>query len=178
MYFINFVHACVSIQVITSYSKKILLIQWVIMKKHFLKHIIGLATILAFCCTSTQAQNSKNNFNGYLYNSEYQVFFKINFNDNDIIVEGQEIFGPLPGYMGAIRDSRKWLITDVKKKGQNMYILGITNDYGSEDLSATLQYNGDGTYTLRQISGSRIKIVVDRKWVKIPTELIFTYSNQ
>lgn len=65
-----------------------------------------------------------------------------------------------------------------KEKGQNMYILGITNDYGSEDLSATLQYNGDGTYILRQVSGSRIKIVVNRKWVKIPTELTFTYSNQ
>lgn len=147
------------------------------MKTHFLKYAISAVSLLAFYSSVMMAQDKNNNFNGYLYNSDYQVFLKINFIDNDVVVDGQEIFGDLPGYFGAIRDTRKWLITDAKKKGKNIYSLGITNDYGSEDLSATLQYNGDGTYTLKQVSGSRMKIVVNRKWVKIPVELTFVCNK-
>ena len=60
----------------------------------------------------------------------------------------------------------------AKIDGKNSATLEIVNDYGSEDLTATLTYNPeDGSYVLKQKSGSRIKIVVNRKWVKIPTEL-------
>ena len=34
-------------------------------------------------------------------------------------------------------------------------------------------FEGDGTYTLTRLSGSTIKIVVDRKWVKLPKKLVF-----
>lgn len=50
----------------------------------------------------------------------------------------------------------------------------MVNDYGSEDLQATLTKNNDGTYTLKQIEGSTIKIARNRKWVKMPKTLIFT----
>ncbi len=149
-----------------------------IMKIHYLKYAYLTIFFSFFFGSVLPAQNKDKYFNGYFYNSEYQVYLKINFSDNDVVVEGQEVFGALPGYFGAIRDTRKWLITDAKKKSQNVYSLGITNDYGSEDLAATLRYNGDGTYTLKQVSGSRIKIVVNRKWVKIPAELIFTYKDK
>ena len=56
----------------------------------------------------------------------------------------------------------------------NKALLTIVNDYGSEDLTATLIHNTDGTFTLRQDSGSAIKIVKDRKWVKIPKVITFT----
>ena len=91
---------------------------------------------------------------------------------NDIKVPGQDIFGNVPGYFGASRDSRKWLITSAKLNGTNKASLDIINDYGSEDLTATLTYDPkQNTYTLRQTGGSRLKIVVSRKWVKIPTEI-------
>ncbi|MBF1447962.1 MAG: hypothetical protein HXN55_11410, partial [Prevotella nigrescens] len=47
------------------------------------------------------------------------------------------------------------------------------NDYGSEDLEASLTYNGDGSYTFKQLKGSTINIVVNNKWVKLPKTLIF-----
>lgn len=113
-------------------------------------------------------------FHTYIYNDEFKVYMDINLYENNVIVPNQELFGETPGYFGAKRDERKWLITSAKIDGKNTATLEIVNDYGSEDLTATLTFNPeDGSYVLRQKSGSRIKIVVNRKWVKIPTELKF-----
>lgn len=119
------------------------------------------------------AQNDKV-FHTYIYNDEFKVYMDINLYENNVIVPNQELFGETPGYFGAKRDERKWLITSAKIDGKNSATLEIVNDYGSEDLTATLTFNPeDGSYVLKQKSGSRIKIVVNRKWVKIPTELKF-----
>ena len=113
-------------------------------------------------------------FKAHLVNNEYQVWLDINFYDNNIIVPRQEIFGKVPGYFGAKRDTRKWIISDAIIKGKKA-ILTIINDYGSEDLKAELKRNTDGTYTLTRLDGSVMKIVVDNKWVKIPKELTFNF---
>lgn len=120
------------------------------------------------------AAQSDKVFHTYIYNDEFKVYMDINLYENNIIVPNQELFGETPGYFGAKRDERKWLITSAKIDGKNTATLEIVNDYGSEDLTATLTFNPeDGSYVLKQKSGSRIKIVVNRKWVKIPTELKF-----
>lgn len=118
------------------------------------------------------AAQSDKVFHTYIYNDEFKVYMDINLYENNVIVPDQELFGEIPGYFGAKRDQRKWLITSAKIDGKNSATLEIVNDYGSEDLTATLTYNPeDGSYVLKQKSGSRIKNVVNRKWVKIPTEL-------
>lgn len=118
------------------------------------------------------AAQSDKVFHTYIYNDEFKVYMDINLYENNVVVPDQELFGEIPGYFGAKRDQRKWLITSAKIDGKNTATLEIVNDYGSEDLTATLTFNPeDGSYVLRQKSGSRIKIVVNRKWVKIPTEL-------
>lgn len=120
------------------------------------------------------AAQSNKVFHTYIYNDEFKVYMDINLYENNVIVPNQELFGETPGYFGAKRDERKWLITSAKIDGKNTATLEIANDYGAEDLTATLTFNPeDGSYVLRQKSGSRIKIVVNRKWVKIPTELKF-----
>ena len=96
----------------------------------------------------------------------------INFKDNNVTVPGQEIFGEIPGYFGDYKDSRKWLITNAKVKNQKAK-LSITNDYGSEDLTAELTIEKDGKYVLKQVDGSTLKIARNRKWVKIPKNLEF-----
>ena len=83
----------------------------------------------------------------------------------------------MPGYLGAKQDSRNWLIIDADIKDNTAY-LTIVNDYGSEDLTATLTWNANGTYTLQHESGSNIKIAINRKWVKLPPKLVFTQSNE
>lgn len=114
-------------------------------------------------------------FHAYIYNDDYKVYLDLNLYDQTISVPGQSIFGELPGYLGAVRDSRKWLITSAEIDKETTKVrLEIVNDYGSEDLTATLSYNpSTKVYTFKQIDGSRIKIVVNRKWVKLPTELNF-----
>ena len=128
---------------------------------------------LLISCIAAMAQKGANVFTGYLYNSEYQVFLKINFVEKNVVSETQPLFGEMPGYFGAKRDMREWFITDAKVVNKKTAKLNITNDYGSEDLTATLSYNGDGSYTFTQQDGSTIKIVVNRKWLKLPKKLIF-----
>ena len=118
------------------------------------------------------AQKDSTVFKGYLSNNEYEVYLQINFYQNDIKVPGQEIFGTIAGYLGDRKDSRKWLITNAAIEGKTAH-LSIINDYGSEDLTADLTLESDGTYSLKQITGSNIKIARNRKWVKIPKKLTF-----
>ena len=118
------------------------------------------------------AQKDSTIFKGYLSNNEYEVYLQINFYQNDIKVPGQEIFGTIAGFLGDRKDSRKWLITNAAIEGKTAH-LSIINDYGSEDLTADLTLESDGTYSLKQITGSNIKITRNRKWVKIPKKLTF-----
>lgn len=111
-------------------------------------------------------------FKTHIENKEYQVWLDIDLYKPSILIPNQEVFGKVPGYLGAKRDTRKWIIVDYSISG-NTAKLAIINDYGSEDLEASLTYNGDGTYTFKQIKGSTIEIVVNNKWVKLPQKMIF-----
>ena len=122
--------------------------------------------------TGKIAQKNDSIFKAHLVNDEFQVWMDIDFYHNNITVPRQEIFGEVPGYFGAVRDTRKWIISDATIKGKKA-VLTIINDYGSEDLKAELKRNSNGTYTLTRIEGSTMKIVVNNKWVKIPKEIIF-----
>lgn len=130
--------------------------------------------ILAFAMLATTvfAQNSDTKFKGEISNDKYNVYIKMNFYENNIVVPGQDVLGELPGFFAYRKDARTWLFTDAEIVDENTVQLDIINDYGSEDLKATLTYNPDGTYTLRQLGGSTIKIAVNRKWVKIPKTLV------
>lgn len=127
--------------------------------------------MLLLTATATKAQD-KRTFQGTLTNKELGVFLVINFYDNDITIPGQEVFGQMPGYFGADKDLRRWPVVSaqIAKDGKSANLV-MTNDYGSEDLTATLFLNPDSTYTLRQDEGSTLKIAVERKWVKMPKRL-------
>jgi len=117
-------------------------------------------------------------FVGTICNKEFNVYFSINFNANNIIVPGQAFLGEVPGFFGDYTDARKWLITKAKRMDKNVVELQMVNDYGSEDLIATLTYNADTTFTFKQVDGSSLKIARKRKWVKLPKQLIFTRKNK
>ena len=137
------------------------------MKKNILTVFFALSSMM------TMAQTDSTTFKGYIYNKEYDVYLEINFYKNDIKVPGQEVFGTMAGFFGDKRDGRKWLITDAQLEGKTAH-LSITNDYGSEDLTADLTAYEDGkTFELKQLKGSTIKIARNRKWVKMPKKLIF-----
>lgn len=144
------------------------------MKKRLLPLIL-----FVVCALSGWAQTTDNDsiFCGRIENDEYQVWIEMNLYENNVQVPQQDILGELPGYFGAVRDSRKWLIVDATVKRQTA-TLTIVNDYGSEDLMATLTHNPDGTFTLTQKEGSTLKIAVNNKWVKLPKTLKFKPSKK
>jgi len=118
------------------------------------------------------AQSEGKHFHAHIFNKEYDVYMKINFYEEDIEVPGQELYGPLPGFLGKKHNSFCWVITSAKVEG-NTAKLSLINDYGSEDLTATLSFQNDSTYILKQMSGSTIKVPKNGKWQKLPKTLEF-----
>lgn len=130
---------------------------------------ILLAACLAMLATGIQAQK---NFRAYLYNNEYNVYLRINFYDQDISVPGQDLYGKLPGYLGKLHNSFCWVITACEVKDEQHAEMQLINDFGSEDLTATLTWLNDSTYELKQGAGSTIKVPNKGKWQKLPKTLI------
>lgn len=136
-----------------------------------MKRFIILSLILA-CTMATKAQDVEGVFKGHFYNDEYQVYLHINLYDNNVEVPNHELFGTLPGYLGKQRNSFFWLVTASKIKSKHKAELSLINDYGSEDLTATLTQKNDSTFILRQEEGSPLKVANNGKWQKLPKELV------
>jgi hypothetical protein len=134
---------------------------------------ILLIIALGLTVTWSHAQNEKKVFRGYLYNSEYDVFLRIDFYNESITVPGNELYGKLHGYLGKKNNSFCWPITAVKLKDEHTAEVSLINDYGSEDLTATLTLENDTVYQLKQEKGSTLKVPKNGKWQKLPKTLPF-----
>lgn len=137
------------------------------MRKFLLMIILVAATVNCF------AQKDSTAFRAYLYNNDYEVYLRINFYDQDITIPGQELYGELPGYLGKKNNSFCWVITSCKINNDKKATLQLINDFGSEDLTATLTRKNDSIYTLRQEDGNAIKVPFKGKWQKLPKTLDF-----
>ena len=126
-----------------------------------------LYTLLLWCFPVViHAQD--NTFRAYLYNNEYNVYLRINFYDQDVRVPGQELYGTLPGYLGKVNNSFCWVITSCQIKNDREATLQLINDFGSEDLTATLTAKSDSIFVLKQIDGGTLKVPNNGKWQKLP----------
>ena len=130
---------------------------------------------LAFCAPAqdkgAQTASGDRAFKGYLFNDEYDVYLRINLYDQDIEVPGQELYGRLPGFMSKRHNSFYWVITSATVDDERHAKIALINDYGSEDLTATLTRKNDSIYVLRQESGSALKMPKNGKWQKLPKTL-------
>ena len=140
--------------------------------KPMTKRIIQ-ALLLLLASTAVYAQQDSTTFRAYIYNNEYESYLRINLYDQDIEVPGQELYGKLPGYLGKLHNSFCWVITSCQIKNDRQATLQLINDFGSEDLEATLIRQNDSIYVLRQDKGSTIKIPYNGKWRKLPKTLEF-----
>ncbi len=130
-----------------------------------IKNIIAIAIFLVLSSDVLAQQDS---FRAYLYNNEYDVYLRINFYDQDVQVPGQDIYGPLPGFLGKRHNSFCWVITSCRVKNEREAQMDLINDFGSEDLTATLTRKNDSIYILRQETGSTLKVPHNGKWRKLP----------
>jgi len=136
------------------------------------KNLIIFMSML-FCVPIWSQKQNKESFHAYLINNEYEVYLRINLYDQNIEIPGQELYGQLPGYLGKLRNSFCWVITSCNVKSEEKAELQLINDFGSEDLEATLTRENDSIYVLRQVTGSTIKIPKNGKWQKLPKTLRF-----
>jgi hypothetical protein len=124
--------------------------------------------LLSTAVWKSYAQQDNTAFRAYLYNNEYDVYLRINFYDQDVTIPGQELYGELPGYLGKKNNSFCWVITSCKVESEKKATLQLINDFGSEDLTATLTRKNDSIYVLRQGNGNPIKVPSKGKWQKLP----------
>ncbi len=132
-----------------------------------------LIAISLFCLASIGVKGQSNNapFRAYLYNNEFDVYMRINFYDQNISVPGQDLFGQVPGFLSKKNYTFAWLITSAEIKGDKAQ-LSLINDYGSEDLTATLTRKNDSIYVLKQVDGSSLKVPAKGgKWQKLPKSI-------
>jgi hypothetical protein len=112
-------------------------------------------------------------FKGYFDNKDYNIYLRLDAYLKNITVPGQDIYGELPGYLGDNQDSRKWLFISSEVVDKSTLRLSIINEYGSEDLMATLKQEDDTTFVLKKESGSMLKIARNGKWQKLPKKITF-----
>ena len=137
------------------------------MKRTVIVILMGLLILPAF------AQKEGNTFKGYFYNDEYEVFLRINFYEKDIKIAGQELYGELPGYLGRKSHSFCWVMVEAEMENEEKASMTMINDFGSEDLEASLTRKNDSIYIFKQEKGSTVKIPKNGKWQKLPKTLEF-----
>lgn len=131
-----------------------------------------IAVFLCMTSLTLWAQTACEDFRAYLYNKEYGVFLKIDFCDETITIPDQDFYGSLPGYMGKKVNNFIWLITSTEVKGKKAKLTMI-NEFGSEDLIASLVRENDSLYVFRQEEGSQLKLSQNGKWQKMPKKMEF-----
>ena len=136
-----------------------------------MKHTI-IALLMALCPLLAAGQATEGPFRAKLYNKDYDLWMHINFYDADIVIPGQELFGQMAGYLRREGTTYCWLMVDAKVEGDKARLV-VSNDYGSEDLTAELTAQGDSIYVLRQMSGSTMKVPNKGKWQKLPKTMQF-----
>lgn len=139
-----------------------------IMMKKFFYCIFFLFLVLQ----TTIAQSDSTAFRCKLLNNEFKVYMHIDLLRQQIEVPGQEIYGPLPGYVGKERYTFVWPIVSATVKGKTA-TLTLVNDYGSEDLTASLTRENDSIYVLKQLEGNTLKLPHNGKWLKLPRTVKF-----
>lgn len=130
--------------------------------------LISVCTVFAICCTAQTDEP----FTGKFQNEEYGLTLSIALETESVEVPRHELYGELPGYLVKTGTNYYWLITSADIDG-NKARVSLINDYGSEDLEATLTLDSDTLLWLKQGNGSTIKVPNKGKWVKLPGTLGF-----
>ncbi len=123
--------------------------------------------LLAIVAMAASAQK-EGPFKARVVNDEYKIYLCMDFYDKQITVPGMDVVGKVDGFIGSTQSRNKWIIVSSEIKKGNVAEIELVNDYGSEDLTATITLEKDGTYTYRKKDGSTLKFAVNGKWQKLP----------
>jgi len=135
------------------------------MRKYIALSLLWLIPLLS-------AAQEKRPFDVTISNDKHKIYIKMNLYDKDIIVPRQDVLGPVDGYIGSSQSRNTWIIVASRITGSSTAEIDVINDYGSEDFTAVIKLNHDGTYSYRKKGGSTLKFGVRGKWQKLPGSFV------
>ena len=135
--------------------------------------LLAISTLRANAQAPTDTASTAKPFRAHIYNKEYEVALHIDLYDQQLSLPGQEVLGPLAGYLQRDGNSFAWIIVDASIASHSEARLTMVNDYGSDDLTAQLYVLNDSTYELRQTAGAALKVPKNGKWLKLPKTFEF-----
>ncbi len=128
--------------------------------------------LMAVAALQVMAQETRP-FDTTIHNEEYKIYIKMDLYDKDITVPGQDVLGEMDGYFGSTQSRSMWMIVSSRLIDERTAEIEVANDYGSEDFTAVLKVEKDGTYSYKKKDGSTLKFAVKGKWQKLPGSLEF-----
>jgi len=128
--------------------------------------------LMAVAALQVMAQETRP-FDTTIHNEEYKIYIKMDLYDKDITVPGQDVLGEMDGYFGSTQSRSMWMIVSSRLIDERTAEIEVANDYGSEDFTAVLRVEKDGTYSYKKKDGSTLKFAVKGKWQKLPGSLEF-----
>lgn len=128
--------------------------------------------LMAVAALQVMAQETRP-FDTTIHNEEYKIYIKMDLYDKDITVPGQDVLGEMDGYFGSTQSRSMWMIVSSRLIDERTAEIEVVNDYGSEDFTAVLKVEKDGTYSYKKKDGSTLKFAVKGKWQKLPGSLEF-----
>ena len=132
-----------------------------------------LLLLAATIATTLAAAQEARPFSGEIRNEEHKIYIRMNLYDKDMTIPGQDVLGQVDGYIGSKQSRSLWMIISSTVIDERTAEIEVVNDYGSEDFTAELKVNRDGTYSYRKKDGSTLKFAVKGKWQKIPARVEF-----
>ena len=133
----------------------------------------ALFILLAALAPLSAAAQEARPFDVTISNDEYKIYIKMNLHDKNLTVPGQDVLGQVDGYFGSRQSRNTWIIIASTIIDERTAEIEVVNDYGSEDFTAELKLNADGSYSYKKKDGSTLKFAVKGKWQKIPGSLKF-----
>ena len=104
-------------------------------------------------------------YNGSFFNKELNIRGKFHLEQKDIPVPGLELdscYGYLQGNLNGA-----WLIMRVKSLDEKKAVVRAVSERGADAQDLEIKLTADGV-SLKQVGGSYIKGVANKKYVKLP----------
>lgn len=111
-------------------------------------------------------------YKGFFRSDELKASLMLNLENNDITIEDLGLDGTY-GYMKGNLNAT-WVVLKVKKIDKKKAVVRMVSDNGNDGQDVELVLTNDGDLILKLVGGEQnIKTVSNRKYVKLPKEVIF-----
>lgn len=134
---------------------------------------IGYKKLLCACavafvsvCASAQAE-----FAGLYRCDELNVSLTLNLEEKNIALKELD-FDETYGYMKGNLNGT-WVVLKVKKADSKKALVRMVSDIGIDAQDVELTRDKEGNLIMRLVGEQNIKTVADRKYVKLPKEVVF-----